>query len=247
MPLIKYTAYGNSHIGKVRTENQDDYLLDNENHVFVVADGMGGHPGGRLCAEEMIRFVVSSPFVKTKCDELFLSRHHAEDLAMLMGDAMRLKHCAMRFRIGDEAGRHPGSTLTACKFLGSFVALAHVGDSRLYRLRGKTIEQLSEDHSSNGMLQSAMGGVGIDKFRVQTAAFSAAPGDGFLLCSDGLTSELGDQEILKTWSLAKGNVLFFCNQLISEALRRNGSDNITCVAFCKERGSFDATILAKIR
>lgn len=231
MKKIRYTVFGDSDIGRRRQENQDDFCYNNEAHLFAVADGMGGHEGGRRCAEQCIAWVSTEKvFVQEPHFLVYPTKKDALLLAERMSESMRELHHKMRLFAKDDE-RRPGSTLTVCRMIGPFLAMAHVGDSRLYSIvPGKAIEQLSTDHSAFGALLSAMGASSIEKLKVQYDAFEIQEGQTFLLCSDGLDKHVSDKTIEKVCGDCKGDVELFVKKLIELALERGGSDNVTCVA-----------------
>ena len=229
-------AYGvASDTGRRRLRNEDNYVLAPP--LFAVADGMGGAQAGEVASR-----LAASALEAGDSDGL----HGLERLDALIQEANR--------RIYDRASTDPsasgmGTTMTVALVEGMTVAIGHVGDSRAYLVRGDQMEQLTEDHSLvNELLKSgklseaeaqvhpqrsvitrAVGtdpDVDIDAFTIE-----AEEGDVFLLCSDGLTDMVEDEEILELVHEHRDDLDKAVQALVSAANRGGGDDNITAVAF----------------
>jgi protein phosphatase len=207
-------AYGASDVGKRRARNEDAFLIDEAIGLFVVADGMGGHAAGDVASSLAI-----SAFRKG-----------------LAGDAVADAILAANRAVWQQSRAEPaqsgmGTTLTAMvreRNPGSSLIVGHVGDSRLYRLRNGTLEQLTRDHSVAGtsLLTRAIGtrpDVEVDVFRTPIA-----PGDRYLICSDGLTGMVHDEDLRVMLAQDKG-LDAICGDLIDAANLRGGIDNITAI------------------
>ncbi|MGB3199513.1 MAG: PP2C family serine/threonine-protein phosphatase [Nodosilinea sp.] len=231
---------GLSDPGLLRTSNQDDYYIDPEGRFFIVADGMGGHAGG----QEASRLATAA--IKT-----FLDQHwHIETgTELLLEQALKQANNA----ILDDQRRHPvradmGTTVVIVTFRDSDPQpwCAHVGDSRLYRLRGHHLEQLTEDHTWiakairagevtpaqsrshpwRHVLSQCLGRDDLAEVDIQPIEVQS--GDRLLLCSDGLTEELSDHLIashLKSIRACEAAAA----ALVNSAKQRGGRDNITVV------------------
>lgn len=228
-------AYGLSHIGFVRDNNQDRYLIrslpDNQ-LLLAVADGMGGEAAGEVAAQMAVDILAKAR----------LDRIREGQLSELLSIANR--------RILDLATVNPemdgmGSTLTAALVRGNTAYWVHVGDSRLYLFRCNELRQISVDqnlaqflreegelnkvearrHPLAGVLEQAMG---CDSLEPQVGRFAVQAGDLLMLCSDGLTGQL--EPGVKTSILAGSEPLpEKCELLVREALDAGGQDNITVV------------------
>jgi serine/threonine protein phosphatase PrpC len=205
-------AYGASDVGKRRARNEDAFLIDEAIGLYVVADGMGGHAAGNVASQ------------------LAITAFHAAVSQNAMGEAILSANLAVwRQSRTDPAQSGMGTTLTAMLRDGeSGFTVGHVGDSRLYRLRAGTLEQLTRDHSIAGtsMLTRAIGthpDVEVDVFHTPVA-----PGDRFLICSDGLTGMVHDEDLRVMLAQDKG-LEAICGDLIEAANLRGGIDNITVV------------------
>jgi serine/threonine protein phosphatase PrpC len=207
-------AYGASDVGKRRARNEDAFLIDEALGLFVVADGMAAHAAGDVASRLAIgAFREGLP--GTPIADAILAANHA---------------------VWQQARDNPaqsgmGTTLTAVMLdpaSNSSFTVGHVGDSRLYRLRGERLEQLTRDHSIAGtsMLTRAIGThseVEVDVFRTPVA-----PADRYLICSDGLTGMVHDED-LRAMLLQDKGLDAICGDLIEAANLRGGVDNITAI------------------
>lgn len=225
-------VYQATHVGKVR-KNNEDALIYIEPEIYVVADGMGGQAAGEVASKMLIDTVKNFlPNVPEPLNEDILKK------AILKSNAAILR----------EADKNPnyhgmGTTATILHIYNRRAYYAHVGDSRIYRLRNKNFEQITQDHSyvedlvrrgeitedeakvhpMKNILTQAVGVV--EEISVDTASFSVAEGDIFLLCTDGLTNMVDDKtiaEILMTNSNP-------AESLIQAALNNGGNDNVTVI------------------
>ena len=201
-----FACAARSAIGHVRQGNEDSALTDA--HLVAVADGMGGHAGGE---------VASSLAIKTLASLSHLFKNPEIDPDSIEDLLLHSIH-TIDSTIGSYAQENPelegmGTTLTSMVIVGNRVALLHIGDSRAYRVRGNSIEQLSPDHTvlaellakgtitaaeasnhpQRSMLTQALMGQGItDPVLME---YEIREGDRFILCSDGLSGVLTDKEI----------------------------------------------------
>jgi serine/threonine protein phosphatase PrpC len=224
-----------SDTGRRRRRNEDNYVVTPP--LFAVADGMGGAQAGEVAS----RLAASAVEGGDSNGPGGLERVDA-----LIQEANR--------RIYDRASTDPtasgmGTTMTVALVEGMTVAIGHVGDSRAYLVRGDTMEQLTEDHSLvNELLKSgklseeeaqvhpqrsvitrAVGtdpDVDVDGFTIE-----AEEGDIFLICSDGLTDMVEDEEILELVAENRDDLDKAVKALVTAANRGGGEDNITAVAF----------------
>jgi serine/threonine protein phosphatase PrpC len=226
---------GSTDAGRKRRRNEDAFVRDPP--LFAVADGMGGAQAGEVAS----RLAAAAFREFHEADEL----DPEERLVAIIQEANR--RIFERARSDAEASGM-GTTITAALVSGSGVAVGHVGDSRAYRLREGRLEQLTEDHSlvadlvrsgrltpeeadthpQRSVITRALGTdseVDVDTFTVE-----AAPGDVFLLCSDGLTTMVDDEEVSQT--VASADTLDQAAKgLVKAANRAGGEDNITVVLF----------------
>ena len=227
-------ATGVSDAGRKRRRNEDAYVVDPP--LFAVADGMGGARAGEVAAQLAAAVLRESPGDDGDPEQRVVA---------LIQEANRQIY--ERARTDAEASGM-GTTITAAMLGQDQVAIGHVGDSRAYRIRNGELEQLTEDHSlvadlmRSGRLTPEEAethpqrsvitrALGTDpEVDVDTLAVAAQPGDVFLLCSDGLTTMIGDEEILQ--ALRDSDTLEqAARTLVKAANRRGGDDNITVVLF----------------
>lgn len=220
---IAYRSAGATDVGRVRRINQDAFIERTEIGVWAVADGMGGHEHGEV-ASRMI------------CDAL---------AALVPGDTLRATVDAITqqlIRINEYLYRtmtnatspaQTGSTVAAFVTRGTRCAVLWAGDSRIYRLRGGELVQLTRDHVADESGESderhaisrAVGGD--PTLDVDVAYQSVHPGDRFLLCSDGLNHEIADDVIAQ--KLREPELMQCVQGLIAAALRAGGTDNVSVI------------------
>jgi PPM family protein phosphatase len=234
---MKSQFAGLSDKGMVRSANQDAYHIDPEGRFFIVADGMGGHAGG----EEASRIAIETTHT-------YLDRNWETepDTKNLLVQALIAANDAIVADQETNAQRSDmGTTIVAILFRDDLVWSAHVGDSRLYRLRGEKLDAITEDdtwvaramklgqlnadeakiHPLRHVLSHCLGRRDLRQINIQTQ--DVAPGDRVLLCSDGLTEEVPHDEIAS--HLQSGTIEQAAQALIDAAKQHGGSDNITVI------------------
>lgn len=241
---------GRTDVGLVRNRNEDDYRIEETADCAVVCDGMGGHVGGavasRLTAEIVCRCLRDAGGVRAgdrPAAEGLVRSAVAEANEMLLQES-RERRVPLMARMG--------TTLVGFwrPFADAAVALFHVGDSRIYRLRGGVLSALTRDHSAHEEWLRT-GRVGIEPpMNLITRAIGLAervgvdirweesvPGDLYLLCSDGLTGPLGDAAIRdRLEALGDRPLDSLAEELIAAANRAGGPDNITVVLVQADAG-----------
>ncbi len=227
---MKIEAGVATHVGQVRTGNEDAYLL--EPPLYAVADGMGGHRGGEV-ASQLALTTIAESFRKG---------------AAPFADQVRAANRAVFERSGaDRAVAGMGTTLTAAVIRGEVAHLVHVGDSRAYLLRAGSLRQLTDDHTlvnrmvkageitpeeaevhpHRNVLVRALGteaDVPLDERDV-----GLLDGDRLLLCSDGLTGMISEDQIQAILTSTEGAPQEAADRLVLAANRAGGVDNITVV------------------
>ena len=224
--------------GRKRERNEDTFLVDDERRLFVVADGMGGHVGGEIASQMAVETIGS-----------VLDRVERHEITLLGQDLLRFAFRAANRQVFEHAleafpGHEIGTTAVALLFGRTHVAIAHVGDSRAYRIRDGKIERLTHDHSVVGEHVRAgllteeearkhprrnwiLRSVGYQKdVEVDACVTPVRPGDRFLLCSDGLSGLVEDGEMPAIAGPASG-VEDAAARLVALANDRGGDDNIT--------------------
>ncbi len=246
--------YGtNTHLGRRRTNNQDDLLVLPEENLFVVADGMGGHAAGELASSLCVQTIRES-FENTAGRPSASWSHPPEPgqdpyITRLVASIQLAHHKILDTMRTNSKLRGMGTTVVAAWFTAERVFIAHVGDSRCYRLRGNELTQLTRDHSlvnaikerfelspaqrtkiedMSHVLVRALG-VEDDAYAdVDVTVLTPDSGDTFLLCSDGLTDEVRDPELLSILAREEtpGRA---AARLIRRANDHGGRDNITAI------------------
>jgi protein phosphatase len=228
-----------THTGRVRSKNEDAYLADPP--LFVVADGMGGARAGEVASRLTIEAFKDVAVADGEASGEELLRRTIEEANS------RIRDRAERDR--ETAGM--GSTVTAALAGKREIAFGHVGDSRAYLVRDGRVQQLSRDHSlvaelvRQGRLSAEeaethpqrsviMRVLGVEpEVEVDTWSIEAADGDVVLLCSDGLTRFVDDEQIGRTLARPLNGAV---RELVRAANAAGGDDNITAVAFRVEGG-----------
>lgn len=243
---IAWLAWAASDVGRRREHNEDSFCTDAEAGLFLVADGMGGHAGGKtasqLAADVLRREVVSALPVLREAPAAEGSRGASSVLEQ--GVEMACREVHERARAVPELDGM-GTTITALLLGPHGGALAHVGDSRAYLVRDGALLQLSEDHSlvqeqlrlglindeqarSSRLRNVITRSVGVEpSVTPDLLPLSPRPGDRFLLCSDGLSNYVEPAEVvmvLRSHLLAKAPEIF-----VDLANERGGADNVTAV------------------
>lgn len=246
---LKYWAA--TDVGRKRTDNEDNFLIDQKLRLFIVADGMGGHSSGEVAsamAVHTIRSIVAHEHELLEQDRGDDPTWHME-ICMLLEYAVHVA-CEQIFIKGlqEPEKKGMGTTVVTLLIVGDRGYIAYVGDSRIYLLRGGIVYQLTEDHSlMNELIRQ--GKITAEAFddspyaqfkhamtravgpnetvEVDTLDFDMIPGDSFLLCSDGLYEYLDDTDISRMLSLTE--VKDIPGRLIDMANTRGGKDNITAL------------------
>lgn len=235
----RFETGARSHIGRVREANEDGFIVYPAIGVWAVADGMGGHEGGRLASNAVIdalqtigRPVSAANLLERLEDRIVRANRHIFDLARERGvDAI-------------------GTTLAALLVFGDAFAAVWCGDSRIYRVREAAIELLSHDHTElqdlldNGLLSHAEASdwprghvvtraIGTEaEPDLELESGTVRRGDRFVLCSDGLTGHVTDAEI-RDLVLAHPPQAA-CDALVALTLERGASDNVTVIVVATE-------------
>ena len=235
---MKYTFGNHTDVGKVRTQNEDYYgSWENENgHLFVVCDGMGGHVGGAIASRIAVESI-QTYFLHNKAENPIIAIQKALEYA---------NTCIWQRKVEQPELSGMGTTAVIVLIKNEKVFYAHVGDSRIYLFTEGKLKRLTKDHS---LVQSLVDSgniteeeaerhpnrnqiykaLGIDVCVEPTVCIApVAPkkGDCFLLCTDGLSGLVNDEVIKKTIS-AEGSVQQKAFNLIELANHNGGSDNIT--------------------
>jgi len=240
---VNSKGYAITHVGR-RRNNEDDFLVDADLGLYVVADGMGGYEGGEIASSLVVQ-VLHRFFSRVGTDTdagitrpTSKGRTLAEEMMQL---ALRqANHEIQKRRVGRLASM--GATAAAVLVREDRVLIAHVGDSRVYRLRHDHLVQLTRDHTLHAQLMEAgavnaaaeanrstitraVGVPGAAKPEMRTEMIE--PGDKFLLCSDGLSDVVPDWELREI--LAEDPSARAVEAMVARAYLAGGTDNITAL------------------
>jgi serine/threonine protein phosphatase PrpC len=234
MTLRVIEQAGRSDVGRQRSANEDALVLSPP--FFAVADGMGGARAGEVASS-----IAAGVFE----GEASGDEGAEAQLARILREANRRIY---ELAVSDDSRRGMGTTLTAAKVIGDEISLGHVGDSRAYRLRDGELSQITKDHSlvaelersgqitpeaaehhpQRSIITRALGPE--PEVEVDTYTVTGRDGDVFLICSDGLTSMISDDEV-GSLLRAAGNLDDAAESLVRAANQSGGKDNITVVLF----------------
>jgi protein phosphatase len=233
--LILVTAVGRTDPGLKRKHNEDAYAILEDHHLFVIADGMGRHAAGevasQLCVDAISEAFQTGEFGPPREPPLPRRAEHLRASILLANE--RVLSAATE----NEAYSGMGTTVVCAYFSqnNQRVYVAHVGDSRCYRLRGGKLVQLTTDHTLGaagikGVSASVLSrAVGIEEnVEVDVTMESPLPGDMYLLCSDGLSRMVSNEEIQATLE-ASPSLEEAMKVLIDKANQGGGRDNITTI------------------
>ena len=247
---LRIEVAGETNVGMKRTHNEDNFAILEDSGLYIVADGMGGHASGEVASKmavdsmrEFFQATAQDP-ERTWPYKMDRSRGYEENrlITGIKLANLRIYESAQR----DARQRGMGTTIVTMFAVEDGVYVAHVGDSRGYRLRDGVIEQLSEDHSllndyikmkrltpeeianfpHKNVIVRALGMK--DTVKVDTRFEKPRANDTYLLCSDGLSGPVTDPEVLEIVSSAP-DLKTAASRLIQRANENGGPDNITVV------------------
>jgi serine/threonine protein phosphatase PrpC len=242
---------GDSNVGMKRAHNEDAFYLPESERLAIVADGMGGHASGEVASRMAVETI--SGFFKATQEEQQLTwpfkmdKGHRYDVNRMV-TAIKLAN----LKIHEQAQKDPrchgmGTTVVSALFVDDALVVGHVGDSRLYRRRDGVFEQMTEDHSllndyikmkhlspdeiaafpHKNVIVRALGMK--DTVQVDVHVDSPRLGDVYLICSDGLSGMIKDEEMAEI-AMSDRDLDVVCERLITTANKNGGLDNITVVA-----------------
>ena len=231
---VKSTAVSN--VGKIRANNQDSGYAGN--YLFVVADGMGGHAGGDVASAIAVRRI-------SEIDQKYTSAHDAVFALQSALIAANSELAETVFEHDELTGM--GTTVSGLIRVDNQIAMAHIGDSRIYRFRGGKLEQISIDHTfvqrlvdsgritpeeaavhpRRSVLMRVLGDVDAAP-EIDTNVFDTSPGDRWLICSDGLSSYVTDDKMEHVLATIP-DPQTAAERLIKESLDQGAPDNVTVV------------------
>ncbi len=250
---MQFAFFGTSDIGRHRKYNEDSYLCNPKEKLFLIADGIGGQAAGEIASKLAIRNI-----------EEFVVRSHSEDITWpipyrqeftLDQNSLLAGTTLANRKVRELANQNPsmkgmGTTLVGVIIKGNLLAILNIGDSRLYRIRGGEIEQITQDHTVAGeqeklglltkeeasnhpqkhILTSALGIEVMENLRIDLSLVDILKKDLYLMCSDGLNDMLSDKEILAIINSDENRSLEKISlSLIQQANLAGGRDNITII------------------
>jgi len=232
--VLMFDTGAATHVGNVRERNEDNFLVRPEAGVWSVADGMGGHHAGDLASKTVVDALQVIEKAKS-------AQHLLEQCESSVIEAnTRLRQIGL-----ERGGITIGTTVAVLLVYGKDYACLWSGDSRIYRIRDSKIEQMSRDHTeaeelvAEGLLSREdmrnwpwrnviTRAIGVnDQPELDMINGELKDGDTFVICSDGLTAHVGDEEILD--QVENGTSQQACDRLIALTLQRGAVDNVTVV------------------
>lgn len=232
---LRWSSYAISNTGRVRKHNEDSMLDRPEIGLWAVADGMGGHAKGDVASQMIV--------------ESLNKIHEGTNLSRFIDD-IEDRILNVNKQLVEKARESVkkvtiGSTVVILVMYDKYCVYIWAGDSRLYRLRGNKLQQITTDHSQveqyieqglisreealkhphGNMITRAVGAS--DELFLDMDILEMAHGDRYLICSDGLTKHIPDADIEQF--LGKGNTHECCTQLINTTLERGAVDNVTVI------------------
>jgi serine/threonine protein phosphatase PrpC len=246
---MKIVSFAKTDVGRRRKVNQDAFFIDDEIGLYIVADGMGGHAAGEVAAWETVEAVHDMVISGKRAIDNFKgdtkSEPFSRDICRLLDSAVQ----SATYMVYGMAEQSPdyhgmGTTISALLLAADHGVIGQVGDTRIYSIRGRKEQQLTEDHTlinwqiregiltpeqakyapHKNVITRAVGNK--DYVQVDTQIIPVKKGDKFLICSDGLHGYLRKGEIPK---ILKKGLEEACNEFIQLANERGGKDNITAL------------------
>jgi len=259
---LKIVVEGKTDKGRIRENNEDNFCVLDKQPLFVVADGMGGHASGEIASKiaiDIIKDYFDGPQANRQL-QIGEYKTDCSEATNRLGSAIRLANKA----IYEAAQTNPlwhgmGTTIAAAFLNGRRLSIAHVGDSRIYLVRSGDIEQLTDDHSlvseqvkremitkeqareskMKNVLTRALGVA--PEVKVDLDELSLMQGDTLVLCSDGLTTMVSDEDILSVVG-STSDPAIACEQLIDLANENGGEDNITVITVYLKKESWFSSL-----
>ncbi len=261
---MRAVAAGVTDVGLQRDHNEDSFAILEDHTLYIVADGMGGHKAGdvasKLATEAIVDFFRATAAEDFTWPFHFDSRLSEEENRLLTGIKIANRQIVERSARSREY-HGMGTTVVGCLFSArkKKMYIGHVGDSRAYRVRGGEIRQMTRDHSlvndyllampelteeqrselPKNVITRALGMQ--EHVSVDLQADDAQVGDAYLLCSDGLSGMIDDDEILDLVQ-SSPELTDVCKKLIALANEHGGEDNVTAVVVRIESNGEDASL-----
>lgn len=239
-----------THTGMVRSHNEDAISSDGEVGLAVLADGMGGYNAGEVASGIAVALITSEmrqAIAKTNLHSLEQADGDLQAIRLLKGIIAKANTSIYQSASSQPQYAGMGTTLVVALFRDNRLSVAHIGDSRLYRLRDDKLEQITRDHSllqeqiDSGMITREAArrsqnknlvtrALGIEpEVEAEIHTYDARPGDLYVLCSDGLNDMVEDEDIELTLNAMGSNLPLAANQLVQMANDNGGRDNVSVV------------------
>ncbi|MFH2034993.1 MAG: Stp1/IreP family PP2C-type Ser/Thr phosphatase [Candidatus Zixiibacteriota bacterium] len=250
---FKYSSAGKTDIGLVRSGNEDNFRIIEDNNLFIVCDGMGGHQAGEVASKEacdIIGLAFSNLAEEITSDSALKFPAAFPPGGDLLVKAIRLANRSIFTKSkNDPQLSGMGTTVVAAVLENNMISIAHVGDSRAYKMVGDRLMRLTTDHSwveelqKTGMYTEAeankMAGKNVitralgvhETVEVDFRTDAVTAGEIYIFCSDGLCGFVEDETISDIAIESNGHVNKICSNLVAAANERGGQDNVTVVAF----------------
>ena len=242
---------GETNVGRKRNHNEDSFLIVHDQLLYIVADGMGGHAAGEVASRMAVETV--SQFFKDTAEDDEITWPFKMDRQKKYEEnrlVTAIKYANLRIyeeALANAKKKGMGTTIVAVNFTRDGVYLGHVGDSRIYRFRKGELKQMTEDHSllndyikmkvltedeiknfpHKNVIVRALGMK--DNVQVDVSFEVPEHEDIYLLCSDGLSGEVPDEQMQEILRETSNDLKACCSRLIQQACENGGNDNVTCV------------------
>jgi len=239
---------GRSNTGLVRSNNEDKIGEDQEIGLVVLADGMGGYKGGEVASRLAVNTILDdlrAEIPKISPGEIDEQTGYSKESLAARRSVVKANETIFSVSSTEPQYRGMGTTLVMGVFYDNQITVAHVGDSRMYRFRDGNLQQITVDHTllqelvdrgfytqeeassslNKNLVTRALGIEG--SIAVDIKEDLAMPGDIYILCSDGLTDMVDDQEIHATVKTFKDNLDQLADRLIEIANENGGRDNVS--------------------
>lgn len=236
-------SFASTDLGKARDMNEDFYYIStdqDELKLYILADGMGGYNGGEIASR--LATTSAKSYIETNFSQI---QHDKESILKLIESSIEYANMIVYEKAKENAELvNMGTTLEVCLIYNNKVFIGHIGDSRIYRIRKEFIRKLTKDHSyveqlvtdgtitkeeaenhpKKNMLMKALGCMPYVEPDVMVKGF--LKDDVLLICSDGLTNMVKEEEI---FNFVKADIQNSCDRLVNRANEMGGYDNITVI------------------
>jgi serine/threonine protein phosphatase PrpC len=264
---VKLVAEGQTDQGRVRLNNEDNYCLDVDRGVLVVADGMGGHASGEVASKMAVDVIQRFLSEAGGADERIIGAYREEysKITNTIGSAIRLANMAIyEAAQNNPSWRGMGTTLSAVVLDKGRLSIGHVGDSRVYLVRAGDIMQITDDHTlvreqvkrdmmtqeeadTSDMKHVLTRALGVaSEVIVDLDELAVTDGDALVLCTDGLSGMVSDDDILSV-VLSGDDPAAACGRLIDMANGNGGRDNCTVIVAYLHKSGWLASLFSFLK